>query len=212
MDGKGERNDKMLKKMNLQLFSENETHEDKTQETKTYTSEELQAETDRKVSKALETQRSKIETEVKAQIETARKEAAELATMSEKEQALKIMEKKEKEIVEREKSLNLKLLTMQTKEDLINKNLPSEFAQMCVSETPEKTLENINTLETAWKVAIGKEVDSRIKANSGTPQGSHTNNNGAINPWATATFNLTEQGRLIKTDPDLANSLMATAI
>lgn len=172
--------------MNLQLFADGEASDattgvtedaaetaetTETTEVKSFTQAELDAqvtaESDRRVSKALETAKGKWAAE---EAEKA-KQAAELAKLSGEQLAAKQMELKEQDITKREGDLNKQILSMQTKEDLIKKNLPADFATFCVAGTPEKTLENINALETAWKAAIEKGIDERIKGSSGTPPG-----------------------------------------
>ena len=175
-----------LIKMNLQLFADGEnadagneqatdntetTETKETAEIKSFTQAELDAqvtaESDRRVSKALETAKTKWAAEEAEKV----KQAAELAKLSGEQLAAKQMELKEQDIAKREGDLNKQILNMQTKEDLIKKNLPADFAGMCVAETPEKTLENINALEVAWKAAIEKGIDERIKGSAGTPPG-----------------------------------------
>ncbi|MBK5244299.1 MAG: DUF4355 domain-containing protein [Eubacteriaceae bacterium] len=186
--------DKLIK-MNLQLFADdagadvgNEQATDNTETTetaktvetdeiKTFTQAEIDAEADRRVSKALETAKTKWAAEEAEKV----KQAAELAKLSGEQLAAKQLELKEQDIAKRESELSKQILSMQTKEDLIKKNLPVDFAGMCVAETPEKTLENINALETAWKAAIEKGIDERIKGSAGTPPGA-----GSLTPGVSA--------------------------
>jgi len=178
-----------IKRMNLQLFAEDtgvdvsnntqnvETPPDKT-EVKTYTEDELkaqiQAETDRKVTKALETAKAKWLEEEQAKV----KQAEELAKLSEKERAAKELEIQRNEFEAEKSKFQRERLTLQTEKDLINKNLPPEFAELLVSENAEKTLERINMFEASWQAAIEKAVDDKVKGR--TPAGNQQSTTGAV--------------------------------
>ncbi|MBG9788541.1 phage scaffolding protein [Brevibacillus laterosporus] len=57
-----------------------------------------------------------------------------------------------------------------------------------------------------------QEGDSKPAFKGATPaDGKPPNGGSTSNPWAKATFNLTEQGRIIRENPDLAASLIKTA-
>lgn len=209
-----------IKRMNLQLFAEDtgadvsnntqnvETPPDKT-EVKTYTEDELkaqiQAETDRKVTKALETAKAKWLEEEQAKV----KQAEELAKLSEKERAAKELEIQRNEFEAEKSKFQRERLTLQTEKDLINKNLPPEFAELLVSENAEKTLERINMFEASWQAAIEKAIDDKVKGR--TPKGNTNDQAGEINPWKKETFNLTKQGEIIMSNPALAEQMKRAA-
>ena len=204
------------KRMNLQLFAEDTTAEadtttevDAVEQVKTYTEDELkaqiQAETDRKVTKALETAKAKWLEEEQAKV----KQAEELAKLSEKERLAKELEIQRNEFEAEKSKFQRERLTLQTEKDLINKNLPPEFAELLVSENAEKTLEKINMFEASWQAAIERAIDEKVKGR--TPKGSTNDQVGETNPWKKETFNLTKQGEIIMSNPSLAEQMKRAA-
>jgi len=211
----------MLKRpidMNLQLFADGEvqdTHEEpeaqEAYEKIELTEEELQkkieSESDKKLDKALKTAREKWEKEFNEKLEKEKKEAERLAKLSEKE-------RKEEELNKREEELNKRLAEIEKKElktDAIailnEKSLPAEFADLLLSENAEGTLENINKFEKSFNDAVAKKVKETL---AGTPPKIKPNNS-EVNPWSKEHYNLTEQGRLLKEDPEKAKLLMKQA-
>lgn len=209
-----------IKRMNLQLFAEDtgadvsnntqnvETPPDTT-EVKTYTEDELkaqiQAETDRKVTKALETAKAKWLEEEQAKL----KQAEELAKLSEKERAAKELEIQRKELEAERSKFERERLTLQTEKELINEGMPPEFAPFVVAETGEQTRTNINTLKASWQAAIEKAIDDKVKGR--TPSGNPQQQTGEVNPWKKETFNLTKQGEIIMSNPSLAEQMKRAA-
>ena len=209
-----------IKRMNLQLFAEDtgadvsnntqnvETPPDKT-EVKTYTEDELkaqiQAETDRKVTKALETAKAKWLEEEQAKV----KQAEELAKLSEKERAAKELEIQRNEFEAEKSKFQRERLTLQTEKDLISKDMPAEFAPFVVADTAEQTLININTLQASWQAAIEKAIDDKVKGR--TPSGNPQQQTGEVNPWKKETFNLTKQGEIIMSNPSVAEQMKRAA-
>lgn len=208
------------KRMNLQLFAEDtgadvsndtqnvETPPDTT-EVKTYTEDELkaqiQAETDRKVTKALETAKAKWLEEEQAKL----KQAEELAKLSEKERAAKELEIQRNEFEQEKSKFQRERLTLQTEKDLISKDMPAEFAPFVVADTAEQTLININTLQASWQAAIEKAIDDKVKGR--TPSGNPQQQAGEVNPWKKETFNLTKQGEIIMSNPSVAEQMKRAA-
>lgn len=165
------------KLMNLQLFSEDKTQDPQPEQAppeqpKTFTEDEVkaqvQAEADRRVSKALETAKVKWAEEEQAKV----KQAEELAKLSEKERLAKELEIQRNEFEQEKSKFQRERLTLQTEKDLINKNLPPEFAELLVSENAEKTLEKINMFEASWQAAIERAIDDKVKGR--TPTGNNS--------------------------------------
>ena len=193
--------------MNLQLFSEDTETEEQTAEVKTYTEEELnarlQAEADRRVTKALQTAKEKWEQEQAVKIEQEK----ELAKLSEEEKAKKQLEM-ERQSLEKERLEFKKIkLELETTKILDERKLPTKFAKYLIAEDNEKTLANINEFQENWQQAIQSEIESRLKGK--TPQ--KGDSTGTYNPWSKETFNLTEQGKIMQDNPALAQQLRATA-
>ena len=202
-------------RMNLQLFAEDTTTEaettevDAVEQVKTYTEDEVkaqvQAETDRKVTKALETAKVKWLEEEQAKL----KQAEELAKLSEKERLAKELEIQRNEFEQEKSKFQRERLTLQTEKDLISKDMPAEFAPFVVADTAEQTLININTLQASWQAAIEKAIDDKVKGR--TPSGNPQQQTGEVNPWKKETFNLTKQGEIIMSNPSVAEQMKRAA-
>ena len=199
-------------KMNLQLFAEPEPAPEPQPEVtppeppKTYTEDELkaqiQAETDRKVTKALETAKAKWLEEEQAKL----KQAEELAKLSEKERASKELEIQRKELEAERSKFERERLTLQTEKELINENMPGEFAQFVVAETGEQTRANINTLKASWQAAIEKAIDDKVKGR--TPTGNQTPTSGGVTKEQFEKMNYNERLQLKQTNLKLYESLL----
>jgi len=135
------------KRMNLQLFAEPEPDAGTPPEvdaieqvTKTYTEDEVkaqvQAETDRKVTKALETAKAKWLEEEQAKV----KQAEELAKLSEKERAAKELEIQRTEFEQEKSKFERERLTLQTEKDLIIKTYRLNLLNYWYQRTPKRHL------------------------------------------------------------------------
>ena len=198
-------------KMNLQLFAEDTTTEaettevDAVEQVKTYTEDEVkaqvQAETDRKVTKALETAKAKWLEEEQAKL----KQAEELAKLSEKERAAKELEIKFAELEAEKSKFQKERLTLQTEKDLISKDMPPEFAPFVVADTAEQTLININTLQASWQAAIEKAIDDKVKGR--TPTGNQPPTAGGVTKEQFEKMNYLERLELKQKNLKLYESL-----
>jgi len=204
------------KRMNLQLFAEPEPEPEPAPEPqqdptppeppKTYTEDELkaqiQAETDRKVTKALETAKAKWLEEEQAKL----KQAEELAKLSEKERAAKELEIKFAELEAEKSKFQRERLTLQTEKDLISKDMPAEFAPFVVADTAEQTLININTLQASWQAAIEKAIDDKVKGR--TPTGNQAPTTGGVTKEQFEKMNYLERLELKQKNLKLYESLL----
>ena len=130
-----------------------------------------QAELDSIIEKRLAKEQRKWEKKIKEEAD----EAARLATMSEaeKQEALfnkrvKDFEEKEAEFLQMQESFKRERVLNETTKQLLERNLPIEFADKVIADTAEDTLANINVLEQQWKAAIDKAVDSKLKGSTPT--------------------------------------------
>lgn len=105
------------------------------------------------------------------------------------------------------------------KSELINKattlatqkGLPVELVAYFVGQDEDSTVNNLTALENIWQQHLQKAVEEKFKESGRTPNQGGGGPGGQINPWKKETFNLTEQGRLLRDNPELARQLMAQA-
>lgn len=209
-------------KLNLQFFAEGEgeldnpeDEEDNPEETVTLTQTELeermQREADKRVTAALKKREDKLRKEMEEKIKRERKEAEELAKLSAEERARVEAErretdlkKKEEELLERERQFARKQLEMDTIDVLRERKLPTTFSKFVLGKDAEETLENIVKFQEDYQQAIEAEVNKRLASDVPRVGNKQT---GTYNPWKKETFNLTEQARILKENPDLARKL-----
>lgn len=167
-----------LPKFNLQLFAEDnpeetpptdEKIEDKEdRETKTFTQEDV----NEIISKRLLRDRSKWEEDFKIKLEKEKEQAEELAKLSEKERNKVLLEQERKKFEDERMSFQKEKIELEVTQQLAEKSLPVEFANLLVSDTAETSFENISNFEKKWQDALSKAVDEKIKGT--TPRGPGT--------------------------------------
>lgn len=91
------------------------------------------------------------------------------------------------------------------------KGLPVDLVAYFVGQDEESTTNNLTALENIWQQNLEKAVEAKFKESGRLPNPGNTGGSGQINPWKKETFNLTEQGRLLRDNPELARQLMAQA-
>lgn len=167
----------------------------------------LQAERDRAVSKGIETWKQKtLPGILDEEREKIRKEMNPEETPEQKE-LRKLREEFEKERRERKReAARNKALKL-----AMEKGLPVDLLDFIVSEDEEATMTNLATLESAWNNAKKSIVDQQFKDNGRKPVQTPATGYTGKNPWKKETFNLTEQARIIKENPELAKQLQAAA-
>ena len=164
-----------------------------TEETKTYTQEEvlalLQSETDKRVSQALKTQQKKYE----KQLSLSKLDGDERAK-AEKDNRIAELEEQLKEFtIERNKS--------ELKSVLSTRGLSAEFADILnIGDDIEAAQANIDKLDKLFKAAVKAEVEKRLAGN--TPKG-----NGAgtaeITKEAAKKMSMAELDKLARENPEL---------
>lgn len=186
--------------------STNETTEttgaEQSNETKTYTQEELDAllqqETDRRVTAALKKQQKKFEAE--------QSEAAKLATMNEEQKKEFEFNKKVAELEEKERQFNIMQNKLSATKVMQDKSLPVAFVDYIVAEDAETMMENINTFEKAWKAAIADAVTARLGADSTTPKSKTVSQTG-LSSEEFKKLSVAQQAEIYKTNPELYKQL-----
>ncbi len=167
------------------------------QEVKTYTQEEvlalLQKETDKRVTKALNTQKKKYEKELGlAKLDGAEREKAEKDNrIAELEEQLALF------TIERNKS--------ELKSVLSSRGLSAEFADIItITDDIEASQEKINTLDRLFKAAVKAEVEKRLAGNA--PKG-NANSTKEITKESAKKMSIAELNNLAKQNPELFNTL-----
>lgn len=120
---------------------------------------DYQAEFDRRVQKALETQRSKLE----VLFDEKATEAEKLAKMTEKEKAQYLQQKKEKEMADREAAITKRELAAEAKNTLTEKKLPVRLAEVLNYSDADACKQSIEAVEKAFKEAVEASVEERLK-------------------------------------------------
>lgn len=196
--------------LNLQLFAEGdgEGTGEKVGEI-TYTQADfekrLQSETDKRVTEALNTQRAKLQEE----FENQKREAERLAKLS-AEQRDEETRKKEREKLDAERAqFERERLVFEVGKQLANEGLDPNFAEFLAGDSAEDSAKNIK----AFKSAFNKAVDAGVSAKlaSKPPAAAAKGEEAVANPWSKDHFNLTEQGRLMRENPELAKEMRAAA-
>lgn len=134
---------------------DNQQEETKQEEVKTFTQEEIdeivKSNVDRAVAKALH------------KADEQRKEAEKLAAMNAKEKAEYEINKKRQDLEERERNIQLRELTAEAKDILIEKGLSSDLASILNYKDAESVKESINIIEAAINKESEKQVIERLK-------------------------------------------------
>lgn len=91
------------------------------------------------------------------------------------------------------------------------KGLPVDLAAYFVGQDEDTTVNNLTALENIWQQNIQKAVEEKFKESGRAPNSGGGGGSGQTNPWKKDTFNLTEQGRIIRENPELARQLQAQA-
>ena len=168
-----------------------------TQETKTYTQEEvmalLQSEADKRVSAALKKQQQKYEKQLSlSKLDGNEREKAEKDNrIAELEEQLKQFQ------VERNRS--------ELKSVLSSRGLSAEFADIItIDDDIEASQSNIDKLDKLFKAAVKAEVERRLAGPA--PKGNGTSN-AEITKETAKNMTMTELNELASTNPELFNKL-----
>lgn len=129
----------------------------------------IEAESDRKLAKALDKKQKEWEAQQQKAIDDALAEKERLSKLSEKERKDEELSKREQDLEKRLADIERKELLADAVSDLNKKELPAEFAEVLLGENAEKTLENINSFKTAFDKAVNDAVKEKLRQE--TPPG-----------------------------------------
>ena len=123
----------------------------------------MQAEFDRRVSKALETQKGKITATIQQQINDAVTEAQRLAKMTQAEREEHDRQKQAEELAKREAAITRRELTATAKDTLASKGLPLSLAEIVDYTSADTANASLKSIETAFQTAVQAAVEDRLK-------------------------------------------------
>lgn len=167
---------------------------------------EQQAKIDALIAKTIAKERAKRDKE----IEAAKTEAEKLAKMNADQKAEYERQKREEELTKREAEITRRELRATALETLAEKSLPKQLADILVYTDAESTNNSLEAVEKAFREAVEAGVNERLKGDP--PKGKGSGGSGTKNPWKQGPdYNLTEQGRILRENPDLAAQLIAAA-
>jgi hypothetical protein len=129
----------------------------------------LASEADRRVTGALKTAQAKWETEYAAKMEAEKKESERLAKLSADEKARELQKKQQEELTKKEQELALREMKLESVKILNEKGLPIEFVDLLTTADADSTKANIDNFDKAFKAALEKSVNERLKSSGGKP-------------------------------------------
>lgn len=177
-----------------------DTTESTSQETKTYTQEEvdalLQKEGDRRVTEAMKKASKKADKRVE--------EAKKLAKMDDQQRYEYELKQREDAIASKERDLALAENKAEAAKVLANHGLSADLVSLVVAEDADTMSENINLLDKAFKASVKAEVERRLA--SKTPKKNLPLDKG-ITKEEFRKMSLSQQARLKRDNPDLYDQL-----
>ena len=123
----------------------------------------MQAEFDRRVAKALETQKGKMTATIQQQINDAVTEAQRLAKMTQAERDEHDRQKQAEELAKREAAITRRELTAAAKDTLASKGLPLSLADVIDYTSADTANASIAAIEKAFQPAVQAAVEDRLK-------------------------------------------------
>jgi hypothetical protein len=139
-----------------------ETVETQDEETKVYTSDEVNAMIEEGKKQAREEAKKNAEKQFQKRLEESKK----LSKMSEQEKLEYELEQRQKELDERERDLSLAENRAVATSILVEKGLGSQLVELVLDETAEEMNNKINLLEREFKKAVKEEVNKRLSGNA----------------------------------------------
>ncbi|MGT2833405.1 capsid and scaffold protein [Streptococcus phage Javan249] len=135
-----------------------DTPETTTEESKTFTQQELDDIVEARVARAVK----KAQKDAEEQIQKAQSEGERLAKLSKDERNKEEQAKRLSELEKREHDLAMKELSIEARSLLSEEGLPAEFLNIVMADTAESVKDNISNLRTVFDEAVEKRVDERL--------------------------------------------------
>lgn len=124
--------------------------------------EGMQAEFDRRVTKALKTQEERLTGNIQEQINTAVAEALKVSKMTSEQKAQHEAEQAREALAKREAEITKRELRATAKETLAEKGLPANLADAVNYTDANSVTASIEALEKAFQTAVQGAVDARL--------------------------------------------------
>lgn len=173
---------------------------------------EQQAELDRILGERLGKAQAKWEKDYQSKLEDAKTEAEKLAKMNADQKAEYERQQREEAINKREADITRRELRASALETLAEKGLPKQLADILVFTDAASTNASLDAVEKAFRESVETGVNERLRGGTPPGGGGQGGSGGQKNPWKKGPdFNLTEQGKILKENPDLAKQLIAAA-
>lgn len=187
-----------------------ETTEEEVEEenTVTMTKEELDKLLQQEGDKRVSTARQKIISDYEAKAKEQEEEAKRLAQLSAEERANEIQRQKDEEVAKLKAELRRRDLEGDTISRLNEEGIDISFKSFLMGNDEETTNTNIKTFKEVFNNEVQKRVEERLRGKTPKAGGSIEK---SINPFKRDTFNLTEQGKLFRENPELAQKLKREA-
>jgi hypothetical protein len=137
----------------------------------------IEAESDRKLAKALEKKQKEWEEQLDQRIADAKKDAEQYAKMTQKEREDAEYKKRLEALDKRERELNTKQLRSEVETDLKDEGLPAAFADSLIKlEDNEKIKEAVSSIKEEFDAAVNNAVKEKLRQDPPETGGSKINN------------------------------------
>lgn len=173
------------------------------QDGKDWLSQQKETEADRRATKAVETFKEKT---MPGLVEEAVKKAKPDETPEQKR-----IRQLEDDMANGKKELERERLKTAALSKMNEEKLPVEMVDYLIGITKEETDANIEKYKAIHEASVKSSVESKFKDNGGKPGGDADNGDIKVNPWKKETRNLTQQGKILRDNPDLAKKLKLAA-
>jgi hypothetical protein len=169
------------------------------------------------VQKLIKSETDRIRTEYAKRLKDKDKEIEDLqkAAMDEKDRAEFERQKREEENAQRERDLALREVRLEAVKTLDEAGLSVKWADLVAFHDAEKIGEVVKAIQVQIQTQVDEKAKAKLKElGVENPNGGGKQKDpdaGRPNPWKKDTWNLTEQGRILRENPELARKLQATA-
>lgn len=137
----------------------------------------MQAEFDRRVSKAMEKQKATLTEEFGKTLEEKLSEAKKLEKLNAEQKAEYERQMKDKALAEREAAVAKRELTAEAISQLAEKGLPQELSTCLNYDSAEACKTSLEAVEKAFSVAVEKAVNDKLRGNPPKAGGNNVSSN-----------------------------------